>query len=612
MPPTSLSAVVRQVRKLAAPDDTAAAPDAVLLERFRTSGDQAAFAVLVRRHGPLVLGVCRRLLRHHQDAEDAFQATFLVLARNAAAIRQRAALAGWLYGVARRVAGDVRRAAARRQARERRATNVAHAQPELEVAWRELQAVLAQEVERLPEKYQLPFVLCCLEGRSKAEAAAQLGWKEGTVSSRLAEARKRMQQRLARRGLTLAAALCAGGIAAGTASALPSALVTTTVGAALGARAGTAAGASARAAALANGVTKAMLASKVKAATALLLAVGLLAAAVGTQIHRAFADPPAGQAAPPQEAKPDKAPAAEPDKADAPADPLPAGAVLRLGSTRLRHGRSVSQLVLSPDGTQVAAYGDGRLSIWDTRTGGALRRVDLPAQADRLGQRLERFQASLVWLADGRGIVMLQGSDTRDVARLQGSDGLVWEFTDEKAVPKIPPDWGMPIGAKGGMPPAVKESDWCYAVSPDGKTLAVGRGRNLSLDVGVFGPNIVPADPEEALTTGRAILLRPLKAGVAVSELPPPKELARQPGNCKALLFTPDGKRLVAFNQVKDGHQVFVRDLATGKETARFKAPRPTVIHPGEEVIPPQSAPRRVAVSDTTFAIALEGGDTGL
>src|SRR4029077_7575123 len=160
---------------------------------------------------------------------------------------------------------------------------------------------------------------------------------------------------------------------------------------------------------------------------------GILAAVAGAQIHRAFADPPPREATPPAEAKREKAPDAKPGKADAPADPLPAGAVLRLGATRLRHGRSVSQLVLSPDGTQVAAYGGGHISLWDTRTGGVVRRVELPKQAERL-------QASLVWLADGRGIVLLQGADTQDIARLQGSDGSVWEFTDDKAVPKIPPD----------------------------------------------------------------------------------------------------------------------------------------------------------------------------
>src|SRR5262249_14224932 len=154
---------------------------------------------------------------------------------------------------------------------------------------------------------------------------------------------------------------CAVAAAADTASALSSALVTTTASVALGVRAGTAAGVSARVAALANRVTKAMFASKLKTATALLLAAGLPVAAVGIQLHRAFADPPAREATPPEGAKSDRTPAAQPEKADAPADPLPAGAVLRLGSTRLRHGTSVSQLVLSPDGTQVAAYGSGYL-----------------------------------------------------------------------------------------------------------------------------------------------------------------------------------------------------------------------------------------------------------
>jgi RNA polymerase sigma factor (sigma-70 family) len=564
--------VVRHLRRLAVPSEDAEASDAQLLDRFRAAGDEAAFGALVRRHGRMVMGVCRRVLHHHQDAEDAFQATFLVLARNATSIRNRTALASWLYGVAQRVAGDARRAAARRQIREGRAMKVAHAQPDLELAWRELQAVLAREVQRLPEKYQAPFVLCCLEGKSKVEAAVQLGWKEGTVSSRLAEARKRMQERLARRGLTLTAALCAVAVAADTASALSSALVTTTVSAALGAQAGTAAGVSAQVAALANGVTKAMFASKVKTATALLLAVGLLATAVGNQIHRAFADPPAREAAPPQATKPDAAPAANAEKADAPADPLPEGAVLRLGTTRLRPGRSVEHLAISPDGTRVAASSSGELSVWDTRTGRPLRRVDL------LGAWLK----SLAWLADGRGIAILQGHN--------GWGPHVWEFTDEKATPKFPPRLGG--GAMVAPIPAVppdNESDSCYAVSPDGKTLAVGRAGHYD--------------------KARPILLRPLKTGVAMSELPEPKELARQPGNCGLLLFTPDGKRLIAFNQAKDlgggkqeGEQLVVWDLATGKETARFTGPRPA-----ENGNRPAAA-----ASNTTLAIGLEDGGTSL
>jgi WD40 repeat protein len=448
-----------------------------------------------------------------------------------------------------------------------------HAQPDLEAAWRELQAVLAQEVERLPEKYQLPFVLCCLEGKSKAEAAAQLGWKEGTVSSRLAEARKRMQQRLAQRGLTLTAALCAVAVAADTASAVSSALVTTTVGAALGVRAGTAAGVPARVAALANGVIKAMFASKLKTATALLLAIGLLATVVGSQIHRAFADPPA-------EEKPDKAPAVQPEKADVPANQFPAGGVLQLGATRLRHGGGVSQLVFAPDGTKVAAYGGGHLSIWDARTGGVVRRAGLPAA----------FPASLVWLADGRGI-----------AALHGSDGSAWEFTDEKAAPKVP-QTPVPVHVVPGGTPADNESDWCSAVSPDGKILAVGRGGTRLKDVGFFDPLVLPIERGDIPDKDRAILIRPLKTGVAVSELPEPKELARLPGNCKLLLFTPDGKRLVAFKEKRDEQLVVVCELAAGKEAARFKVPQPVE----------SGGYPAAAVSDTTLAIALAGGGTSL
>src|SRR5262249_33638071 len=179
-----------------------------------------------------------------------------------------------------------------------------------------------------------------------------------------------------------------------------------------------------------------------------------------------------------------------------------------------------------------------------------------------------------------------------------------WEFTDEKAVPKILPDWGASMAAAvmRKQPPADKESDWCYAVSPDGKTLAVGRGSILAMEVGIFGPMVVGFGD---LDTEHAILIRPLKTGSLVSKLPEPRELARLPGNCKRLLFTPDGKRLVALKQVKAGPLVHVWDLASGKETVRFKAPRPTEN-------PRESDPRPMAVSNTTVAIGLEDGGTSL
>jgi WD40 repeat protein len=466
-----------------------------------------------------------------------------------------------------------------------------------EVRDADLQSVLDEELGRLPNHYRGVIVLCDLEGMTRKEAARQLGIPEGSVASRLARARVMLAKRLTRRGVVLSTGSAAAVLAPGSASAsAPSALVASTIKAASLLAAGETSGVvSAKVTALAEGVVKAMLMTKIKSVVAVVLVAGLLATAVGTQIHRAFADPPTPEAPPPQVAKADKAPGAKPEKADAPADPLPAGVVERLGATRLRHGRGVSQLALSPDGTRVAAYGSGVLSIWDTRTGSALWRVELPKQAQSL-------QAWLVWLADGRGIVLFQGADTADIARLRGSDGSVWEFTDEKAVPKILPGWGMRdvVGtAMQAQSTVDKVWDWCYAVSPDGKTLAIGRGRFLAKDFGIFGPMVVGAkSPDD---TDQAILLRPLKTGAVVSALPAPKELARLPGNCKLLLFTPDGKRLVALKHVKDGHLVLVWDLASGKETVRFKAPRP-----------PANGPGPMAVSNTMVAIGLEGGGTSL
>jgi RNA polymerase sigma factor (sigma-70 family) len=183
------------------PTRTGNQSDRELLEVFAGRQDEAAFVELVRRYGPMVLGVCRKMLRHEQDAEDAFQATFLVLARKSGSIRDPEALPNWLYGVACRLAARARVIAARRQAREAPLEESLDpaAMPEPDPDG--VGPVLYEEIGRLPDHYRAPFVLCYLQGRTNEEAARQLGCAPGTVFSRLARARNRLRSRLERRGV---------------------------------------------------------------------------------------------------------------------------------------------------------------------------------------------------------------------------------------------------------------------------------------------------------------------------------------------------------------------------------------------------------------------------
>jgi RNA polymerase sigma factor (sigma-70 family) len=267
--------------------------DRQLLERFVGARDQAAFAALVRRHGPMVHGVCRRVLGDDGEAEDAFQATFLVLARKARSIRRPELLGGWLHGVAYRAAAQARDAA-RRRARRREVTEMPNGDPTAEAAWRELRGVLDEELTRLAEKYRTPLVLHYLEGKSTEEVARQLGCARGTVLSRLARGRERLRGRLVRRGVTLTVGALALVLAEKAApAAVPAALAAGTVQAAALAAAGTAAGAiPATVAALTKGVLQAMFLSKLKVVAAVALAV---AVAAGTVLwaRQALADKPA-------------------------------------------------------------------------------------------------------------------------------------------------------------------------------------------------------------------------------------------------------------------------------------------------------------------------------
>lgn len=272
-------AVYRQMHRLFDVGTTSGATEGQLLDRFVTRRDEAAFEALVARHGPMVLGICRRMLQNPRDVEDAFQATFLVLVRRAASIRDRELLGNWLYGVARRV--SVR-------SRSKRAKLPYGAElSQLEddcAAWDqdgfELRSVLDEELAKLPEKYRRPIVLCYLEGHTHEEAASRLEWPIGTVRGRLARARDLLRGRLLRRGIAPGSAVLTAALTFDAKACVPDPLFSRTVDAAMssavgrGAVAGTV---SAAAVALADGVLRTLTMSKLKMIAAGLLATGALA-----------------------------------------------------------------------------------------------------------------------------------------------------------------------------------------------------------------------------------------------------------------------------------------------------------------------------------------------
>jgi RNA polymerase sigma factor (sigma-70 family) len=276
--------------------------DTQLLDRFISRHDEAAFAALLHRHGPLVLGVCRRVLRDAQDAEDAFQATFLVLVRNAASITKRQSVRSWLYGVAYRIAVKARKRSRRRDTPTRQAVNRSPADPVDEILWRELRPVLDEEIHRLPEKYRAPVVLCYLEGMSYAEAAAELGCSKATIALRLEWARVRLRDRLSRRDVTLSIALFPLLLTPDrTRVAVPASLEAATARAAfLWATGGTAAGAvSVSVTALTGGVLSGLVWSKWKIAMLLVLAAAVTAGGAGLlQYQTPDAGSPAVKVAP--------------------------------------------------------------------------------------------------------------------------------------------------------------------------------------------------------------------------------------------------------------------------------------------------------------------------
>jgi RNA polymerase sigma factor (sigma-70 family) len=300
----ALRPVIGYLRHVAKTDDDAS--DRHLLDRFTTLGDQTAFATLVRRHSRLVLAACRKVLNDPADVEDAFQATFLVFSRKAHSIRWRDNVGGWLYGVAHRVAVHAR---ADRQRRKLREESAGLQRPEAvlpsDLTWPEAVGVLHEELDRLPDKFRLPLLLCYLDGLSRDEAAQKLGWSVGSVKGNLERGRKRLHARLVRRGVTLSAGLL-GAVAAPAQAVVPLKLVDSAVSLANA----PASAVPATAAALAQGVLRVMKLQQIKSVITYSILTGVLTLGVGMSTLAAFGDKPS---APPKDQPPALA------KADTPA-----------------------------------------------------------------------------------------------------------------------------------------------------------------------------------------------------------------------------------------------------------------------------------------------------
>jgi RNA polymerase sigma factor (sigma-70 family) len=562
-----LSVAARHVHA-ARPDDP---PDGELLAAFVAARDEAAFAALLARHGPMVLGVCRRLLGNAADAEDAFQAAFLALALRAEGLGDLRSVSGWLYGVAVRVAMKARTREARRRARERKAAPVRPAHAPDPADWDDLRPVLDEELDRLGPRYRDPIVLCCLEGRSREEAARLLGWPEGTVCGRLARAKELLRVRLARRGVACSAAGLAALLSARGASAVPAELARATLVAVVGTAPAAVAG-------LAAGVAPDRWRWRVTAVAGAALAGGLVALAVWS--------PPASD---------------EPRASDPPADP-PAAVRLAHGSEVLavavsRGGRVATvgpgsdvrvwkadgtpvarcalpgggaAVAFAADGATLAAAGyDGTVRVCDAATGAV--RHTLPDHGEAAHAVAFSPDGSLLATAGSDGRVRLWDPATgRHVRDLDGHRGRVWGLCfgpdgrtlasagGDQAVrvwdPIAGTGWRTFAGLRGGV----------YAVEyhPDGHALAVAADNTVRLldartgrDLGRVGtPRTAvtwfafsPDGRSLAYRDGKAVRLWELASGSDRLAL----DLAAEPAG---LVFAPGGRSLVV--AVGDGATV--------------------------------------------------------
>jgi RNA polymerase sigma factor (sigma-70 family) len=325
--------------------------DRQLLEQFATSKDEAAFTALVQRYGPQVLGVCRRILGNDHDADDAFQATFLVLAAKAGSVGWHESIGSWLYNVAYHIAAKSRRGATRRRQHELRAATMAPKDTASSLDGEGLRAIVDDELQRLPEKYRLPLLLCYLQSQTRDEAARQLGWSEIEVKGRLQRGRDLLRDRLLRRGVATTAALLPATLSQGAIAAIPTALLTTTVQAAVGGAV------AAPVAALVKGALQTMFWSKMKTRALLTLGAAMV---LGLGVTGIFHYSPGDAAAQQVPAKDTKKPPEAASKRDDPrVDPDrfdQADVVARVTYRSTMNGTGMNPITKKPFGIRLSTF----------------------------------------------------------------------------------------------------------------------------------------------------------------------------------------------------------------------------------------------------------------
>ncbi len=506
----ALDVVVRYLRRVAGADGIGALSDANLLARFVQTRDEAAFEVLVWRHGALVLGLCRKLLRHEQDAEDAFQAVFLTLSRKPPSLVKHASLGGWLHRITCRIAIRLRAQSQRRNARERVDLDVvagSAASPDTAATEQsELWGLVIEELQRLPDRYRQPVISCYLQGKTHVEAARELNQPAGSMSRVLDRGCQMLNARLTRRGVRLSAAVLCTVLADRSWAALPAGLVQPLVTTAIKFSRGLPV--EGPAVSLARGLIQGMFLSKVKIAVGVLVALCALAGgAVGLarqgQFQLALQAERAGSAGGMAQQSEAKKP-----NVDAFGDPLPPGAVSRLGTVRWRQGSPITCLAISTDGGLVASAGkEGGIRLWEASTGKQLGVLHKDGIAGA---------NSLAFSGNGKLLASTSSNE--------GAGAHLWALETR--------EWLRDCEfQKGQVPSGV-------AFSADGSTLAVS-------SQGVFSLNLYD--------TGTGKLTRPLVGHTSGTH---------------GVAFSTDGRTLASAGA--DG-MVRLWDPATGKETASLK-----------------------------------------